>query len=111
MTTVRKKINPSDPSTLATAWIDATGVDATTEEDIARHIAEDEAASMQDAARYARRIRNRLGLSQAEFSRRINVSLETVRNWEQGKRSPSGAAQALLKILDKAPEIALAALH
>ena len=50
-------------------------------------------------------------LSQAEFSRRINVSLETVSNWEQGKRSPSGAAQALLKVLDKAPEAALAALH
>ena len=111
MTTVRKRINSSDPSTLATAWIDAAGVDATTEEDIARHIATDEAEALQDAARYARRIRSRLGLSQAELSRRINVSLDTVRNWEQGKRSPSGAAQALLKVLDKAPEAALAALH
>jgi len=105
------KINPADPSTMGSGRIDEARVDATTEEDIARHIAEDEAEAMQDAARYARRIRSRLGLSQAEFSRRINVSLETVRNWEQGKRSPSGAAQALLKILDKAPEAALAALH
>lgn len=32
------------------------------------------------------------------------------RNWEQGKRSPTGAAKALLKVLDKAPEAALAAL-
>ena len=111
MKIVRMKINPSDPSTMASGRIDEARVDATTEEDIARHIAEDEAEAMQDAARYARRIRSRLGLSQAEFSRRINVSLETVRNWEQGKRSPSGAAQALLKILDKAPEAALAALH
>jgi len=39
------------------------------------------------------------------------VSLETIRNWEQGKRSPTGAAKALLKILDKAPEAALAVLH
>ena len=30
--------------------------------------------------------------------------------WEQGKRSPTGAAKALLKVLDKAPEAALAAL-
>ena len=75
-----------------------------------QHIAEDEAQAMHDAARYARRIRSRLGLGQAEFSRRINVPLETVRNWEQGKRSPSGAAQALLKVLDQAPEAALAAL-
>ena len=40
-----------------------------------------------------------------------NVPLETIRNWEQGKRSPTGAAKALLKVLDKAPEAALAALH
>ena len=111
MKIVRMKINPADPATMASGRIDEARVDATTEEDIARHITEDEAEAMQDAARYARRIRSRLGLSQAEFSRRINVSLETVRNWEQGKRSPSGAAQALLKILDKAPEAALAALH
>jgi len=111
MPTVRKRIEVTEPSALASAWIDAAGVDATIEEDIARQIAEDEAAAMQDAAQYARRIRERLGLSQAEFSRRIHVSLETVRNWEQGKRVPSGAARALLKVLDKAPETALAALH
>lgn len=110
MATVRMKIDPNDPAFHALGRIDEARVDATTEEDIARHIAEDEAEAMQDAARYARRVRNRLGLSQAEFSRRINVSLETVRNWEQGKRSPSGAAQALLKVLDKAPETALAVL-
>ncbi|NDD13985.1 MAG: helix-turn-helix domain-containing protein [Betaproteobacteria bacterium] len=111
MPTVRKRIEVTEPSALASAWIDAAGVDATIEEDIARQIAEDEAAAMQDAAQYARRIRERLVLSQAEFSRRIHVSLETVRNWEQGKRVPSGAARALLKVLDKAPETALAALH
>ena len=111
MKIVRMKIDPKDSATLATGWIDAAGVDATTEEDIARHIAEDEAEAMQDAAKYARRVRKRLGLSQAEFSERIDVSLETIRNWEQGKRCPTGAAKALLKVLDKAPEAALAALH
>ena len=53
----------------------------------------------------------RFGMSQSEFARRINVSLVTVRNWEQGKRSPTGAAKALLKVLEKAPEAALAALR
>ena len=57
--------------------------------------------------KYARRVRKRLGLSQREFARRINVSLDTIRNWEQGKRRPSGAARALLKVLDKAPETVL----
>ena len=54
---------------------------------------------------------DRLGLSQAELASRIQVSLDTIRNWEQGKRSPTGAAKALLKVLDKAPEAALAALY
>jgi len=45
-----------------------------------------------------------------EFSHRINVPIDTIRNWEQGKRSPTGAAKALLKVLDKAPGAALAAL-
>lgn len=62
---------------------------------------------MQDAARFARRVRKRLGLTQLEFSERIDVSLDTIRNWEQGKRRPTGAAKALLKVLDKAPETAL----
>ncbi|MDH4286380.1 MAG: helix-turn-helix domain-containing protein, partial [Gallionella sp.] len=66
--------------------------------------------AMQDAAKFARRVRRRLGLSQLEFSRRIDVSLETIRNWEQGKRCPTGAAKALLKVLDKVPEAALSAL-
>ena len=39
------------------------------------------------------------------------MPVETIRNWEQGKRSPAGAAKALFKVLDKAPELALAALE
>ncbi|MDO8960409.1 MAG: helix-turn-helix domain-containing protein [Rhodocyclaceae bacterium] len=105
------KIDPQDPATLAAGWIDPAGVDATTEVDIAKQAAADEAEAMQDTAKFARRVRKRLGLSQAEFSERIDVSLDTIRNWEQGKRSPTGAAKALLKVLDKAPEAALAALH
>jgi putative transcriptional regulator len=65
---------------------------------------------MQDAAKFARRVRRRLRLSQLEFSHRIDVSLETIRNWEQGKRRQTGAAKALLKVLDKVPEAALSAL-
>lgn len=90
--------------------MDFTRVDATTEEEIAAQYAADEAEAMLDAAKFARRVRKRLGLSQMEFSQRIDVSLETIRNWEQGKRCPTGAAKALLKVLDKAPEAALAAL-
>ncbi len=91
--------------------IDVKRVDAMTEADIARHQAEDDANAMLDTAKFARRVRRRLGFSQVEFAERIDVSLDTIRNWEQGKRCPTGAAKALLKVLDKAPEAALAALH
>ena len=90
--------------------IDEAKVDATTEDDIARQIAEDEAEAQADAAAYIRSIRARTGLSQPAFARRLRVSVETLRNWEQGKRHPQGPARALLRIIDKAPEAAMAAL-
>ena len=45
------------------------------------------------------------------FAARIGVPLDTVRNWEQGKRSPAGPARVLLKVLDRAPKMTLAALE
>ena len=111
MKTVRMKIDVLSPEVRPVGRIDPQRIDATTEADIARHKAEDDANAMVDAAKFARRVRRRLGFSQAEFAERIEVSLDTIRNWEQGKRCPTGAAKALLKILDKAPEAALAALH
>jgi putative transcriptional regulator len=57
-------------------------------------------------ASYARRVRAQVHLTQAEFAARTGVPIETVRNWEQGKRSPRGPARALLRLLDGAPEVA-----
>ena len=111
MRTVRKRIDVSKPGAKPAGYIDVKRVDATTEADIAAHKAEDDAAAKRDAARYVRRVRRRLGFSQSEFADRIDVSLDTIRNWEQGKRCPTGAAKALLKVLDKAPEAALMALR
>ena len=61
-------------------------------------------------ASYARRVRSQTRLTQAEFAARIGVPIETVRNWEQGKRQPRGPARALLKLLDEAPEVAFSVL-
>jgi putative transcriptional regulator len=61
-------------------------------------------------ARYARGVRGRTGLTQAAFAARIGVPVETVRNWEQGKRSPRGPARALLKVIEEAPDAAFAVL-
>ena len=106
----RMTIDPYSVSLAQIGRIDPDRVDATTETEIARQKTADDKEAMQDAARYARRIRKRLGLTQTEFSLRIGVSVDTIRNWEQGKRCPTGAARSLLKVLDKAPEASLSAL-
>jgi putative transcriptional regulator len=63
-----------------------------------------------EEASYARNVRGQTGLTQTAFAARIGVPVETVRNWEQGKRSPRGPARALLKVLEEAPAVAFAAL-
>ena len=50
-------------------------------------------------------IRRRTGLSQAAFSRRIGVSPATLRNWEQGRRTPEGPARVLLAMLERNPRV------
>jgi putative transcriptional regulator len=57
-----------------------------------------------------RRLRARAGLTQVAFATQIGVPVETVRNWEQGKRTPRGPARALLKLIDSAPHLAFAVL-
>jgi putative transcriptional regulator len=84
----------SDPQSIATA---------------AHRAARSEEARTQDAS-YARTVRGRTGLTQAAFAARIGVPVETVRNWEQGKRSPRGPARALLRVLEEAPDAAFAVL-
>src|SRR6202034_3127958 len=76
----------------------------------AAHNAPRAAAGRLDDAAYARNVRSRTGLTQTAFAARIGVPVETVRNWEQGKRSPRGPARALLRVLEEAPEAAFAVL-
>lgn len=56
-------------------------------------------------------IRTKLGLTQAQFADMICVSLGTLRNWEQERTYPEGAAVALLRVADAKPEAVLEALH
>jgi putative transcriptional regulator len=65
--------------------------------------------SRYDAAR-VQRIRRRLDVSQRVFADMLNVSLGTVRSWEQGRRTPDGASMRLLTIAERHPEILLEAV-
>lgn len=53
------------------------------------------------------RVRLKSGLSQAQFAAVLGVSKRTLEQWEQGRREPSGAAQTLLKIAERYPEVLL----
>jgi len=50
-------------------------------------------------------VRLKSGLSQAEFAAALGVSKRTLEQWEQGRREPSGAAQTLLRIAERHPEV------
>ncbi|MGE1153639.1 NadS family protein [Pseudomonas kitaguniensis] len=55
-------------------------------------------------------IRKATGLTQAKFAALIDVQLGTLRNWEQGRRDPTGPAKALLKAIHNDPVHVLNAL-
>jgi putative transcriptional regulator len=57
-----------------------------------------------------RDLRRRSHLTQQQFAARLGVPVETIRNWEQGKRMPRGPARALLAVIAHAPETVFAAL-
>jgi putative transcriptional regulator len=57
-----------------------------------------------------RDLRRRAQLTQLEFAARLGVPVETIRNWEQGKRAPRGPARALLAVIAHSPETVFAAL-
>ena len=50
-------------------------------------------------------LRNFIGLTQQDFARAIEISVHTLRNWEQGRRKPEGPALALLRIAARHPGI------
>jgi putative transcriptional regulator len=57
-----------------------------------------------------RDLRRRAHLTQQEFAAKLGVPVDTIRNWEQGKRMPRGPARALLTVIAHAPDAVFAAL-
>ncbi|MFA5287549.1 MAG: NadS family protein [Candidatus Omnitrophota bacterium] len=56
-------------------------------------------------------IRKKLHVSQAKFAYLIGVSVDTLQNWEQGRRMPEGPALALLKVAETNPKALMKALY
>lgn len=59
------------------------------------------------SANDVRDIRNKTGLSQADFAALLKISPRTLQNWEQDRREPTGAAAALLILVKAMPDVAL----
>jgi DNA-binding transcriptional regulator YiaG len=51
--------------------------------------------------------REKIGLSQSRFARLLGISVRTLHHWEQGSRTPSGAARVLLRVAARHPEALL----
>ena len=58
-----------------------------------------------------RKIREKFNLTQEEFATMLCISLGTLRNWEQGRTFPEGAAIALLRVAESKPDAVFKALH
>ena len=105
--------------------VDWTMVDATTDAEIDAQIAADPDTSPAwtdaELARASwvfpwpapddiRGLRKRLGLTQERFATRFGFSVETIRNYEQGHRRPTGPARVLLRVIAREPEAVARAL-
>src|SRR5438132_11405936 len=86
--TRRRSAGPWEPVEPRTDW---ARVDATTDAEIERQAAFDDAEAAKDAAAWVRRVRSGAGLSQSEFARRIGMSCAAVSGWGEGKRVTQGA--------------------
>ena len=80
-------------------------------EALAHQRSEDTGASVVHYAVDVRRIREQLGLTRDEFSRRYGFNTRTVEGWEQGRRTPTGPARTLLTVLAHEPEAVERALQ
>jgi putative transcriptional regulator len=99
----------------ALAVTDGQAIDAQSDGDIARNVADDPDAPPiltggETAAAIVRTARKRLGLSQAEFAARFQVPVGTLRDWEQSRRQPDAPALAYLRVIAREPDMAARAL-
>lgn len=80
-----------------------------TEEDFARSIPRKQRERIMrgriDAAKDIAALRRFAGLTQEEFAEALSISVHTLRNWEQGRRSPEGPALALLRVVARHPRV------
>lgn len=59
----------------------------------------------------SKEVRKKMDMTQREFSETFGFSLDTIKHWESGRRTPEYAAQLLLKVIAQNPKVVLAAIR
>lgn len=110
-------LGPDDP--VPAGDTDWAMVDAMTEDDVmARALADPDAqpltaeqlARMRPAIPDVAALRERLGLTQEQFARTFGIPVGTLRDWEQRRKEPDAPARALLRVIEREPEMVRRAL-
>ncbi len=95
--------------------LDRAKIDATTEEDIRRHMIEDgedpDAPLPEHEIIMPALIRRQLGMSQPEFADTFGIPVATLRNWEQNRVAMDPAVISLFRIIAREPQAAMRALR
>lgn len=80
--------------------------------DAAAHAKGDKSAVVEHTsdALNVKKIREKTGMSQQRFCATFGISLGTLRHWEQGLRTPRGAARVLLKVVEQNPQAVIKAV-
>lgn len=109
-------LGPSDPPLPSdTDW---AAIDAMSDDEVeARALADldaqpltDEQLALMRPVSSVRRLRERLGMTQRQFATTFALPIGTVRDWEQGRKRPDAPARALLRVIEREPELARSAI-
>jgi putative transcriptional regulator len=110
MALVRYRLDPNNPPRLTPEQ--EARLDAMTDEELTRAaesdpdnppLTDDEFVLIH-TIQILRRLRKRLGLSQAQFAERFHINLARLRDWEQGRHPPDSVALAYLRVIEHDPE-------
>jgi putative transcriptional regulator len=109
--TTRVNVKPGEP--LPHGKTDWGRLNAMTEEDVmaaaladpdAQPLSREQLAKMRRVSR-VKVLRQRLGMTQAEFARAFHLPLTTLRDWEQRRSMPDAPARALLLAIERNPKV------
>jgi putative transcriptional regulator len=108
--TTRVTVKPGEP--LPRGATDWARLDAMTDEEIiaaamsdpdAQPLTPEQLAKMRRVSR-VKVLRQRLGMTQAEFAETFHLPITTLRDWEQRRSTPDAPARALLLAIERDPE-------